>query len=622
MNILTLDAESFFSDNFTLSTLSTEAYIRDPRFEVHGWAVKLNDRNPVWWNHATAQIQFKKIDWSKFAVLHHHAQFDSFILNYCYDVRPAFIFDTLSMARLLLGNHVSVSLDSVRKHFNMPMKVTPYNLFKGKHWNELSPAVQNQVAQGAIDEVESIWKIFNLLAKDFPRSEYEMVDATIRMFTEPCIRADIDMLAKIWEDEACNKKDVLQELGIDEAEVQSANRFADLLRAEGIEPDTKEGKNGSIYAFAKKDDFMRQLLEHEDDRVRMLAEARVGAKSTLMQTRAETLGWMARRGPLPVYIKYAGAHTTRDAGGDGSNLTNLKRADPDNPKQASPLRRAILPPEGHLFAIADKSQIECRILNYVAGQWDVIEKFEKGEDPYVGIASQFYGRPITKDDKAERGTGKQLELSAGFGCGPRKCQLTAAAGTYGPPVYLTLEDATRAINLYRNTHPAICDKGTGYWAQAGRLIFRIADGEPYQWGPVLIKDGKLFGPGGTMLHYPNLHYHYPTAEEKEQLPEFKHGGYWRFKSRNGWSELYHTKLVENVIQWLARIAWAEDVIRIKRLGYKIVMRTYDEVVVPVKKDGNEQHHLDIIVNEMERSPAWMPDIPLEAEGFLSECYAK
>lgn len=169
MRIVVADWETYFDDSFTLSKLSTEAYIRDPRFEAHGVAIKWGpDEAPQWYEERRARQILKDEDWSDVYMIHHHAQFDSLIESHHYDVHPKMIGCTLSMARLLLGNHISVPLDSVRKQFGLPPKITPYNLFKGKHWNELTPAVQEQIADGACDEVESIFVIFKkMLSGDY-----------------------------------------------------------------------------------------------------------------------------------------------------------------------------------------------------------------------------------------------------------------------------------------------------------------------------------------------------------------------------------------------------------------------------------------------------------------------
>ena len=236
----------------------------------------------------------------------------------------------------------------------MQPKRTPYTLFRGKHWEDLDQQTQETLAEGCEDEVESIFKIFGILAKDFPAEEYEVVDSLIRMFVNPVLRADIDMLADLWESEAKAKQGSgCEALGITEADVQSADKFQALLEAEGVEIQYKQGKNGPIAQFAKNDDFMRELLEHDNERIRTLAEARIGAKSTLLQTRAETLGTMAQRGPLPVYLRYCGAATLRPTGGDGANWLNFKRG--------SAIRRSILASEGYLLGPIDASQIECQV---------------------------------------------------------------------------------------------------------------------------------------------------------------------------------------------------------------------------------------------------------------------
>src|SRR5882724_9476641 len=395
MNLLVLDFESFFDRrDYSLSRMTTESYIRDPRFEAHGCAIKTAADKPAFWvPRPYLKAVFDKIDWANTFAVAHHAQFDFAILNWHYGHLPAMIGDTLAMARMLLGSHHSVSLESVRKHFGIPSKSTPYNLFEGKHWDELSPAVQQMVGAGACDEVESIWKIFAEFAKTFPQEEYGVVDMVTRMFVDPVLRADTAMLGQLWQDEETHKANGLAALGLEESDLQSADKFADLLREEGVEPETKKGKNGDIYAFAKTDQFMRDLLEHDSDRVRLLAETRLGVKSTILQTRAETLGWTASRGPLPVYLRYCGASTLRVSGGDGANWLNFKRG--------SKIRKSILAPEGYVLAPVDASQIEFRCAQYLSGGADApaLQRIRAGGDPYVVTASKFYKREIYKPAK-------------------------------------------------------------------------------------------------------------------------------------------------------------------------------------------------------------------------------
>ena len=122
MNYLTLDFETFYSDEFTLKKLSQEAYCRDPRFEAHGVALKSADEKPYWIAQPRISGHLNQFDWNNIAVICWHAQFDCFILNHTYGIRPKFIICPMSMARLMLGAHVGVSLDSIRSHFGLPPK--------------------------------------------------------------------------------------------------------------------------------------------------------------------------------------------------------------------------------------------------------------------------------------------------------------------------------------------------------------------------------------------------------------------------------------------------------------------------------------------------------------------
>lgn len=327
MRPVVLDFETYYGDDYTLSKMSTEAYIRDPRFEAHGAAIKWDKTTSAqWYDQRELAYVLKEEDWSDVFLIHHHAQFDGLILSHHFNVRPAMFGCTLSMARLLLGNHISVSLDSVRKHFGIAPKTTPYNLFRGKRWSEIDGLARQQIGEGAIDEVESIWKIFGLLMQaGFPPAELDVVDSIIRMFTDPVLELDSQMLADLWTSEAKRKLEGNALLGVDGAALRSTELFCELLEAEGIDIEYKDGKNGPIPTIAKNDPFMRDFLrEHDSPRVRALAEARLAEKSTLLQTRAETLGWVASRGPAPVYLHYSGAGTLRPSGGDGCLTAETK----------------------------------------------------------------------------------------------------------------------------------------------------------------------------------------------------------------------------------------------------------------------------------------------------------
>lgn len=628
MRLVIGDFETFYSKEYTLSKMTTESYVRDHRFEPHGGAIKWSVDTPArWYNPQQTKWILQNEDWADTLFVAHHCNFDGLILSNYYDVHPARLGCTLSMARMVLGNHISVSLDSVRKHFELPPKSTPYNLMIGRHWHEMPPETQEMVAAGACDEVESIWKIFHYLLPLIPVEELNIIDTTIKMFTEPLLCADSELLAQIWESEDKKKFQRQAALGVTPGELQSADRFADLLRAEGVEIEYKPGKSGQIPCFAKTDPFMRDfLLEHENDRIRGLAEARIGQKSTLMQTRAETLGWMASRGPLCVYLRHAGAGTLRVSGGDGANWLNFKRQ--------SLIRKAILAPDGFELAPVDSSQIECRVAHYLAGGpgEPIVELFRRGEDPYVGIASQFYGERIYKPEKndprhdemeAKRGMGKQSRLMCQYGAAAEKFKQTAKNGLYGPPVDIPIEEAARFVALYRSTTPSICARGEGLWAQCNWILQKLVENATVDWNEFCrfkIRDKKIYLPTGHWLIYDTLEFHVPHADE--DCRDFERNGYYRLRTRDGWKTMWGSKLVQNLCEAVSRVIVSQAMIRITKQGYRVLNWPYDELLVLLPKDGRREEHVGRLMTEMKREPQWLPDIPLDAECVVGDRYAK
>lgn len=595
MQIVTLDFETYFDDDYSLSKLTTEEYVRSPKFEALGCAVHDDVWGGLWIDGPDLPAFFTAHDWSQVAILCHHAHFDGLILSHHYGVRPGYWLDTLSMARYIHGNSISNSLAILAHHYDLQTKDVPYYLFKGKHWHEIEPMDQHRIASGAIKDCQITRQLFDELAKQFPECEYPIVDITVRMFTEPRLVGDQALLLDIQQKELEHKQSLIDALGATKKQLGSNELFSNLLRAEGIEIEYKPGKNGPIPAFAKTDSFMRALQDSENETVSALADARLSIKSSIIETRSKRIYDMSTRGPLAVYLYYSGAHTRRWSGGDATNFQNLNRG--------SAIRRGIRAPEGFLLAKPDQAQGECRILNWFAGQSDVIERFRQGADPYIGIASKFYGFPVTKEHPAERGTGKQLELSCGFGSGADTIVRTAARGQYGPPVYLSAEDGLRARDLYRSEHPAV----VRLWQVAGDIISWLAAGRTFNWNILYGEKGRLFHPGGNWLDYTGLRWDNSVRE-------------WKLKSRYGEVRTYGPKLVENVVQWLSRIVTSEAMAVLRAHDYPIVGMSHDDIWLLIPKNSDIEAHRKFIEATMGGEPSWAPGLPLASECDIGETY--
>jgi hypothetical protein len=359
MRIICLDMETYFdsASGYTLKKMTTEAYIRDPRFEAHGAGLyyedKTGDMVSVWCS--PRELREKIAEWrrEKIALLCHHAHFDGLILSHHFDYRPDYWLDTLSMGRVCFDATVSLALESLASRFGLAPKSVPYSLFDGRHWHELDGATQELVANGCLHDCELTWQCAQYMLAGghpavpyaFPASELPVVDLTTRMFVEPCLVGDLDLLAQAWIAEDVARQELFNEIGCEGADLRKDALFATMLERLGVEPELKTtAKGNEKYAFAKSDFFMQDLLGHEDPNVVLLAGARLKAQSSIYQTRVERLGWSARRGPLPVYLAYAAAHTRRWGGGDKTNWHNFPRSDPANPGKGA-IRRAIKAPK-------------------------------------------------------------------------------------------------------------------------------------------------------------------------------------------------------------------------------------------------------------------------------------
>lgn len=577
MQLVTLDFETYYDKEYTLKKMTTEEYVRDSRFKVHCVGLKSPDSPAA----RIVNLEYAKEDGiEKYAILCHHAHFDGLILSHHYGVRPAMWFDTLSMARLALPHLKSHSLESLATHFGLPAKTVPYNLFIGQR--DLSADVQRQLEEGCKHDVELTYAIFQKLLPLVSKEELRVIDLTIRMFTEPALQLDRERMNVYLAQTIKDKETLLERCGVTSSDLASSAKFAAILTSLGVEPPVKTSiKTGKeTYALAKTDAAFKELCESDNETVAALCAARLGIKSTLAETRAGRLIAASTRGALPVYLKYYGAHTGRWSGGDKVNWQNFPRG--------GEIRKSIMAPAGHVLVVMDLSQIECRMVNWLAGQEDVLDAFRAGRDVYCESATRFYGRTITKADKAERQIFKSVELGCGYGMGAKKFR-TYAAQTGSK---IDEAQADELIKFYRHTHENVCH----YWRRMDKKLQDMAIS------------------GNARIDYPNGAYQIFTDLKRGDDRNFI------YTLRGREQKIYGALLVENVTQALSRILLSQAMLKISE-RYKIVMSTHDEVVylAPIT-DAEEAYQFGLKV--FTTPPDWCKTIPLAAEGGYDVRYSK
>lgn len=620
MNLITLDFESYYDGKKRLGfkTQTTEEYVRDSRFEVIGVGVKVNDGAETWFSGSAKEISdhLNSYDWAGSALLCHNTLFDGCILSWRFGIKPAYLLDTLSMARAIHGVEAGGSLAKLAERYNLGKKGDEVVAAEGKRLKDFAPDELAKYGEYCKNDVDLTFKLFQELSSEFPQAELDLIDMTLRMFTEPVFEVDDALLIERLEEVQQEKQGVLRGLmGRMECDTEEAVRkklasnkqFAAVLEENGVKCPMKPSKTTGkqTYALAKNDEGFLALTEHEDPYIQQLCSVRLGTKSTIEESRVQRFIDIGKRnkGRLPIPLKYYGAHTGRWAGMDKVNFQNL----PSRDKKKKALKNSVVAPDGYVVINCDSSQIEARILVWLAGQNDVIEQFRKGEDVYSVFATKIYDRPISKANPVERFVGKTCILGLGYGTGAIKLQHTLK--TSPPGAIVTEDEAKEFVNTYRDSNDKVID----LWKDGDKAIKDLANWgktKPFWYGKnkclMVTKEGIRL-PNGLYIRYPDLKL--DTEESKSQ---------YIYASRKGPVSLWGGALVENVVQALARIVVGQQMIEIHK-RYPVKLTVHDAAVVVVREE-EQTEALAYIVERMSTPPDWAKGLPVACEANVGKSY--
>ena len=604
MNVITIDFETYYDSGFSLSKLTTEEYIRDELFEVIGVAVKVDEQPTEWFSGTKAQTKrwLDKFDWANALAVAHNAMFDMAILNWHFDIRPKRIADTLSMLRALDGPDAGNSLAKAAERYGLGVKGNEVLNALGKGRLDFTEEELARYAEYCINDTELTYDLFKRVALGFPMLELRLIDLTIRMFTEPTLLLEKSVLEGHLTAVREKKAELMAKVEADREVLMSNPKLANLLIEFGISPPKKisAATGKETWAFGKTDEGFKALLEDENPQVQAIVAARLGVKSTLEETRTERFLAIADRGALPIPLRYYAAHTGRWGGDDKVNMQNLPRK--------SPLKKAITPPDGHVFIDCDSSQIEARTLAWLAGQEDLVAAFDAGEDVYKIMATAIYGVAFDDVTADQRFVGKTTILGAGYGMGPAKfkAQLNAMG------VDMPLEECERIIRVYRETYPMIPD----LWKQGQRAIMAMIGQQSAPFGRkgvVDVDDVGICLPNKLYLRYTNLRADQNPDNGKVEYIYDQKKGRAVMKTR-----IYGGKLTENVCQALARIVIGEQMLMVAK-KLRVVMTVHDAVgaIAPVEQADEARKYVEEC---MRIQPKWATGLPLNCESKMGASY--
>jgi len=598
MKKLYLDFETYYDVQFSLTKMSTAQYINHKDFKVWGVGLKVDDEATEWYSADETDDVLAAIDWSDIALVCHNTLFDAFILTRHYGYNPAYYYDTAAMSRGLYPNMSARLKDCVIREFPSDNTMRKgEELASAKGIRDLDPELDEQIGSYCIQDVDLTHALFQSYMVGFPESELDLIDLTTRMFVEPKLQLDQPMLLQYKEDMAKRAVSAIDASGVTREILASQQKFRAHLEQLGINIPTKKSPTTGkqIPAFGKNDPAYLQMCNMYPEH-RALWEAREVVKSRIDETRAQRfIDSCNPDGSFGVPLRYYAAHTGRFGGSDKINLQNLPRG--------SKLRTAIKAPVGQKLFIADLSNIEVRMLAWLAKEADLLDAFKNNRDVYCEFASQVYNKPVTKADTLERYVGKTAVLGLGYGMGHVKFKDTLKTGAVS--VDVTDSTAVQIVQQYRGMYTNI----PILWARMKDLLFSMISPREYgtHYGPITVGPQQLVLPNGMALKYPDLRYA---------------GGEFIYSTQKGIVRTYGPRLAENVIQALARIVITDQILEVHRLPeVDVVLQVHDEIIA-LGSEVNSDVTMEKIMDIMKTPPSWCSDLPLDAEGGVSQVYDK
>lgn len=273
------------------------------------------------------------------------------------------------------------------------------------------------------------------------------------------------------------------------------------------------------------------------------------------------------------------------------------------------IRSSLIPSKGNEFIVSDFSAIEARVIAWLAGEEWVLDTFRTGHDIYKATANQMFNLGgVDKVDKSMRQRGKVATLALGYQGG------TGALKAMGALKMGIEEDELQGlVNAWRKANPHIVRFWKRVEAAAKRALeFGTRVGLRDTGISFYVQDHFLMIelPNGRSIAYTNA-----RLEEGRIRYEGKSMASSTFQTL----DTYGGKLVENIVQATARDVLGESMVRLEKLGYKIVAHVHDEVIIDVPKGAS---NIDEINKLMAINPEWTEGLPLAAAGFRSDFYMK
>lgn len=547
MNILTLDFETYYDREYSLTKMTMVEYIMDARFQPIILSYAFDDK-PVQRLYGFKQMKtfLDSVDWNNTVINAQNTAFDASIVALRFGHYARGYIDTMAMARVT-GAHVIAGGASLEKIAALLIKLgypippkgkevataTGKRLFNG--WTPNAPFYLAEEKTGSTiglhegvelleaygrycdNDVELARQALKYFRTLLSPQEMAYGDMILKCYIQPQFYLDLPIIQEEIRRLEERDKDRIQavadgffggSMDLMRSTMRSAPKFTAFLKTLGgvlpYEEDAtnarfeipwkyseKKGRNEPC--FSKAHGPMMEMTEHEDQAISTIFQMKLQLTSSIEMSRAKRFESIAKLG-VGFGMPYAvsGAHTHRLGGAGGLNVQNLSSG--RKPGQSNALKRSITAPDGYTTVCIDSSQIELRTGSYIAGDQATLDLFVNKKDPYSVQASIIYGgdpdeiKRLAKSGvepyaSTQRPVAKSSLLSCIYGTGPYGFQNYLKVNG----IDMDLEECRTIVQVYRQSHPEIVRT----WTDCERALKGMLVGE----------DGYFGGPDGGLFYY-------------------------------------------------------------------------------------------------------------------------
>jgi DNA polymerase len=586
-----IDFESTYSAECSITTLGPRGYFSHPDFDAYMVTV-VGDDGFVYAGNP------RSLDWSMFdgaTLLSHNASFDESL--YLYGVAQGWFGSCLPAEWHCTADMVAfLGLPRALKNasatvFGLTVDKTVRDNMKGKRWETMSEEFQAEVTEYAIKDSELCLRLWQELGEKWPQRERE-ISALNRKVGQRGLPMDVELLQKNL---------ALIKTALFEAEQAipwtkdhtplSRKAFNEQCRKQGIVPPSSLAQDN--------EDADKWFAAHQQacPWARAVQDYR-RINAFLKKLEAFDKGTMGD-GRYYGGLMYCGANPTARFSGSGGNL-NLQNL-PRDEKFGVNFRHMIRPAAGKKLVVVDLAQIEVRTLFWWAKDENALKMIRENDDIYEVVAIMLgmhdpANGPL-KNNKPLRQRVKAMALGCQFGLSPDG--FAAYSG-------MSLPEATDAVNTYQSRMRSV----VRFWEALKQDI---------QMSCSLGEELKIDLPSGRSMGYGKLRKMKGVTSTGRVRYSFV-GKMVRMGQLRDF-RIWHGLLAENSAQSLARDIFSDMMLKVEAAGIPIILHVHDEIVCEVPEDEAESA-LAKIIEIMSTPPAWIPDIPVSAEGEILDFYSK